>query len=33
MHRDQLWQSSVTRVGMMRRAEPKSVVKGAIRSV
>lgn len=33
MHRDQLWQSSVTRMGMMRGRARKSVVKRAIPSV
>lgn len=33
MHRDRLWQSSVTRMGMMRAEVRKSVVKRAVRSV
>jgi|GEM_PF-6516431 hypothetical protein len=33
MHRDQLWQSSATRMGTMREGQPKSVVNDAIRSV
>lgn len=33
MHRDQLRQSSITRMGMMRGGAPKSVVNSVISSV